>query len=182
MTLQEAVALYSGLTYIAAAAVCVPIVKVLGPLYPTRITAPWPFIVCGAIYMGVLFFRGVTILFPGQIVTLSAISWVSPLKATADLMLMLFILDYVLRRRSPPPLIGRLIQIALGSGMSERGGVQMAFEAPAMAIADAPASEDPNHLQIGRRWVRVLMLCGAAAVLASLILLMTLNSAASAGG
>lgn len=180
MTLQEAIALYSGLTYIAAAAVCVPIIKVLGPLYPSRITAPLPFIVCGAVYMGVLFFRGVTILFPGQVVTLSAISWVSPIKSTADLMLMLFILDYVLRRRSPPPLIERLIEIGQKFGMSERGVVQMAFEAPAMAVADVPASQDPDHPQIGKRWVRVAMLGGAIVVLASLILLLTLNSAANA--
>lgn len=179
MTLQEAIALYSGLTYIAAAAVCVPIIKVLGPLYPSRITAPLPFIICGAVYMGVLFFRGVTILFPGQVVTLSAISWVSPLKATADLMLMLFILDYVLRRRAPPPLITRLIEIGQKFGMSERGVVQMAFESPSLAMADTPASEDPNHPQIGSRWVRLLMLAGAAAVLASLVLLLTLNSGAN---
>lgn len=180
MTLQEAIALYSGLTYIAAAAVCVPIIKVLGPLYPSRITAPLPFIVCGAIYMGVLFFRGVTILFPGQVVTLSAISWVSPLKATADLMLMLFILDYVLRRRAPPPLITRLIEIGQKFGMSERGVVQMAFESPSLAMADTPASEDPDHPQIGPRWVRVLMLVGAGAVLLSFVLFLTLNSGANA--
>ncbi len=181
MTMQEAIALYSGLTYIAAAAVCVPIIKVLGPLYPSRITAPLPFIICGAVYMAVLFFRGVTILFPGQVVTLSAISWVSPLKSTADLMLMLFILDYVLRRRSPPPLIERLIKIGQQFGMSEKGVVQMAFEAPALAIADLPASEDPDHPQIGRRWLRLMMLGGAVAVLTAVILLLTLNSAANAG-
>ncbi|WP_295226974.1 hypothetical protein [uncultured Brevundimonas sp.] len=180
MTLQEAIALYSGLTYIAAAAVCVPIIKVLGPLYPSRITAPLPFIICGATYMGVLFFRGVTILFPGQVVTLSAISWVSPLKATADLMLMLFILDYVLRRRAPPPLITRLIEIGQKFGMSERGVVQMAFESPSLAMADTPASEDLDHPQIGPRWVRVLMLVGAGAVLASFVLFLTLNSGANA--
>lgn len=180
MTLQEAIALYSGLTYIAAAAVCVPIIKVLGPLFPSRITAPWPFIICGAIYMVVLFFRGVTILFPGQVVTLSAISWVSPLKATADLMLMLFILDYVLRRRAPPPLITRLIEIGQKFGMSERGVVQMAFESPSLAMADTPASEDLDHPQIGPRWVRVLMLVGAGAVLASFVLFLTLNSGANA--
>lgn len=180
MTLQEAIALYSGLTYIAAAAVCVPIIKVLGPLFPTRITAPLPFIICGAVYMAVLFFRGVTILFPGQIVTLSAISWVSPLKATADLMLMLFILDYVLRRRAPPPLISRLIEIGQKFGMSERGVVQMAFESPSLAMADAPASEDPDHPQVGRRWVRLFMLFGAGAVLTSFVLFLTLNSGANA--
>ena len=181
MTLQEAIALYSGLTYIAAAAVCVPIIKVLGPLFPSRITAPLPFIICGAVYMGVLFFRGVTILFPGQVVTLSAISWVSPLKATADLILMLFILDYVLRKRSPPALIQRMIEMAKRSGVSDRDAIRMAFEAPAMAVADLPASEDPNHPQVGRRWLRLAMLGGAIIVLASLLLLMTLNSAANAG-
>ena len=171
MTLQEAIALYSGLTYIAAAAVCVPIIKVLGPHYPSRLTAPLPFIICGAVYMGVLFFRGVTILFPGQVVTLSAISWVSPLKATADLMLMLFILDYVLRRRSPPPLISRLIEIGQKFGMSE---------SPALALADMPASEDLDHPQIGKRWIRLLMLAGAVTVLGCVILMLTLNSGANA--
>lgn len=180
MTLQEAIALYSGLTYIAAAAVCVPIIKVLGPHYPSRLTAPLPFIICGAVYMGVLFFRGVTILFPGQVVTLSAISWVSPLKATADLMLMLFILDYVLRRRSPPPLISRLIEIGQKFGMSDRGVVQMAFESPALALADMPASEDLDHPQIGKRWIRLLMLAGAVTVLGCVILMLTLNSGANA--
>lgn len=181
MTLQQAIALYSGLTYLAAAGVCVPILKVLGPQYPSRVTAPKWFICVGAVYMAVLFFRGMTILFPGQIVTLSAISWVSPLKATADLMLMIVLLDVVLRWRSPPPLIERLITIAARHGVSDQGLVKMAFEAPGVATADYSATEDPNAPATGRRWVRILVLLGASALIAVVGLSIILNSAAAGG-
>lgn len=181
MTLQQAIALYSGLTYLAAAGVCVPILKVLGPQYPSRVTAPKWFICVGAMYMAVLFFRGMTILFPGQIVTLSAISWVSPLKATADLMLMIVLLDVVLRWRSPPPLIERLITIAARHGVSDQGLIKMGFEAPGVATADYSASEDRNSPAVGKRWVRLSVLFGCVATIAAIIGVVVLNSAASGG-
>lgn len=180
MTLQHALALYAGLTYLAAAGVCIPILKVLGPLYPSRVTAPKWLLACGAAYMAVLIFRGVTILFPGQIVTLSAISWISPLKATADLGLMLILLDATLRWRSPPPLITRLLAIAARNGVSDRGLVQMGFEAPASAAADYSASEDPNHLNQGPRWLRMIILLGAGAVISAIMVVIMLNSTAVA--
>ncbi|WGM31513.1 hypothetical protein [Brevundimonas sp. NIBR11] len=179
MTLQHTLALYSGLTYLAAAGVCIPILKVLGPLYPSRVTAPKWLLICGAVYMAVLVFRGVTILFPGQIVTLSAISWVSPLKASADLGLMLILLDAVLRWRSPPPLISRLLAIAARNGVSDKGLVQMGFEAPAVAAADYSASEDPHHANLGPRWMRLTTLIGAVALIAAIVATIVLNSSAA---
>ena len=179
MTLQSLLALYSGLTYLAAAGVCIPILKVLGPLYPSRVTAPRWMLYWGAGYMAVLLLRGLTILYPGQIVTLSAISWVSPLKATADLVLMLILLDAVLRWRSPPPLISRLLAIAARHGVSDRGLVQMGFEAPGLAVADYSASEDPNSAAAGNRLVRLLVLGGSVLVIGGILAVIILNSGAA---
>lgn len=43
-----------------------------------------------------------------------------------------------------------------------------------------PASEDLDHPQIGKRWIRLLMLAGAVTVLGCVILMLTLNSGANA--
>lgn len=180
MTLQQIVALYSGLAYLAAAGVCIPTLKVLGPHYPSRLTAPRWMISVGVGYMVLLFFRAATILFPGQLVAVQEISWVTPMKATGDLILMLVILDAVLRWRAPPPLISRLLSIAAENGVTDKGIAEMAFAAPASAIADVTASEDQNHPYAGRRVVRLLMLGAAGAVIVAIVALVVLNSAAAA--
>lgn len=167
MTLQHIVALYSGLAYLAAAGVCIPTLKVLGPHYPSRVTAPWWMVMVGVIVMVSLFFRSVTILFPGELVAVREISWVTPIKATSDLMLQVVILDCVLRWRAPPPLISRLMSIAAENGVTEKGIAAMAFATPATAIADASASEAASNGYVGRRIVRLMMLAaGVAAVVA----------------
>lgn len=180
MTLQTTVALYSGLAYLAAAGVCIPTLKVLGPHYPSRITAPWPVIAVGVFIMVALFFRAVTILFPGELVAIKEISWVTPIKATADLVLQFAILDYALRTRAPPPLIERLLSIAASNGISDRGLTEMAFATPASLVADTAASEDRDHPQIGKRWVRVVMLTGAILLITAIVLAVVLNSGARA--
>lgn len=179
MTLQEIVALYSGLAYLAAAGVGIPIVKILGPAFPSRITAPGWMIAVGAAYTVLLFFRAMTILFPGQLVAVQDISWVTPLKATGDLVLMVVLLDCVLRWRSPPPLIARGIEIARRWGLPERGLVEMAFASPSLAIADAPATEDANAPEVGKRAVRIAVIAAAVAVIVGIVVVVIVNSAAA---
>lgn len=180
MTLQQIVALYSGLAYLAAAGVCIPTLKVLGPHYQSRLTAPRWMIAVGVGYMVLLFFRAATILFPGQLVAVQEISWVTPMKATGDLVLMLVILDCVLRWRAPPPLISRLMSIAAENGVSDKGIAEMAFATPATAIADSPASEAGDNPYAGRRVVRLAMLTGACLIIAAIVALVVMNSAAAA--
>ena len=179
MTLQEVVALYSGLAYLAAAGVGIPIVKILGPAFPSRITAPGWMIGVGVAYTILLFFRAMTILFPGQLVAVQEISWVTPLKASGDLVLMVVLLDCVLRWRAPPPLIERGIEIARRWGLPERGLVEMAFAAPATAIADTPASEDKDRPEVGRRVVRIVVLAAAVCVVVGIVAVVVANSAAA---
>lgn len=180
MDLSNLSALYSGLAYLAAAGVCIPIIKILGPAHPTRITAPPWLIGFAVFYMAVLFFRSMTILFPGEIVSVATISWVTPLKATGDLCLVIIILDLVLRYRAPPPLFGRLMQLAARNGVSDKGLREMAFAAPAVATPHGPtASEDPDNIQIGGRKTRLTVLGVSGAVVVIIVAFVVLNSAAA---
>lgn len=114
---------------------CIPTLKVLGPHFPSRLTAPRWMIAVGVGYMVLLFFRAATILFPGELVAVLQISWVTPLKATGDLILTLVLLDCVLHWRAPPPLISRMLSIAADNGVSDKGLTEMAFAAPSTALA-----------------------------------------------
>lgn len=181
MDLSNLIALYSGLAYLAAAGVCIPIIKILGPAHPTRITAPGWMIAFAVFYMVVLFFRAQTILFPGDLVSIATISWVTPVKATGDLGLVIIILDLVMRYRAPPPLFGRLLQLAARNGVSDKGLREMAFAAPAVATPHGvTASEDRDNAQIGGRKTRLAALILAGSAVFAIVAFVLLNSAAAA--
>lgn len=173
MTMQQIITLATGLTYLVAAGVSVPAVRLLGRTYRTQITAHPAIIGFGLFYMVMLWWRAVTLLFPGELVETGKISIVAPAFALAILGLNVLILDHILRLRAPPPLVERILRIAARHNMPDRAMAEMAFAMPAATIGEQPM-EDDEERQCPR--TRRLIVMTAATLLAMAVVAIVLSS------
>lgn len=175
MTTAHLTAIVTGLLYIGAGMALAVVVRLLGPTYHTKVTGPFWLILMFALGALGLLWRGVTILFPGRLVDISGMSLVAPVTALIVAGLCLFILDFVMGDRSPPPLFHRYCSWAIRHHVPDSEVMDMAFALnPAMHQA-APEGAQINRT--GRRTRLVVLTASAATILTVLGVI-----AASAGG
>lgn len=169
--------LISGVLWLTSACVLGEVARLLGPTFHTKRTAHpfWRFCTwAGAV---VFFIRGMTLLFPGQLIEISRVSVVSPFSALAVLGVTLALLDWVMRDRAPPPWSVQVLRLAALLG---RDG-PVAFAALNVPPAAAGDALPPTGLAPRKPW-HLPILIGAVAILAAVALFVAVNSTAGAGG
>lgn len=163
----------TGSLFIISAMLLLAVTRLMGPTYHTKVNGrPWTiafFFVCAAI----LFWRASTILFPGEIVDVSKISWVAPAEAAVVLGLCTFILDVILRDRAPPPLLERLL--GLRRLDNEHEIITLAMNTPpALHANPAPAQ---YIAKISRR-TRIMFLGTGLLAISALVVFLVSNAGA----
>jgi hypothetical protein len=169
--------LISGVLWLTSACVLVEVARLLGPTFHTKRTAHpfWRFLTWAAAV--VFFVRGMTLLFPGQLVEISRVSIVAPFSSTAVLGVTLALLDWVMRDRAPPPWSVQMVRLAALLGKD--GPVKFAaMQVPPAAVGDAL----PPETLADRHRSRLPVLIGAILIVAALALFLAISSPASAFG
>ena len=174
MIAAQLIVVLTGLLYVGASMALGVVVRLLGPTYHTKVTAPWPVIAFFALAAALLLWRGVTILFPGHLVDTTGMSLVATATAAVVVGLTLFILDFVMGDRSPPPLFSRYFGWAVRHGLDDAIIASTFDKAPAMHLAAPPAAQ---ITRCGRK-TRLFVLTSAAAVILTILGVV----AATAGG
>lgn len=165
--------LISGVLWLAAACVLVEVARLLGPTFHTKRTAHpfWRFLTWAAAV--VFFVRGMTLLFPGQLIEISRVSAIAPFSSAAVLGVTLALLDWVMRDRAPPPWSVQLLRMVALLGRD--GPVKFAaLQVPPAAVGAALPGEGGSDRQ--RSHLPVLI--GASLILAAVALFLALNSPA----
>lgn len=170
MTLGQICVITAGLLWVASAAVLQEVARVLGPSFHTRTTVHWGWRTLAWLGALIMLVRGITLLFPGQLVEVSRISVVAPLGAVAVLGVTLALLDWVMRDRAPPPWS---VQIMRAAALLGRDG-PVKFAAFAVPPAAAGATI-PTDAPTGRR-SRLSVLIGAGTVLAGVAIFLAMNA------
>ena len=162
MTLDHLTPIITGLLYIAACMNLTVVLRLLGPTYHTKISAP--FWVSGFFFVSSvgLLWRGVTLLFPGKLVDVTGLSLIAPFTALIVLGLTTFILDFVMGDRSPPPLFSRYFGWAIRR-VPPAELLQAAFDLPPAMHEAAPADAQINRC--GRKARLAVLTIGGLAIL-----------------
>ena len=174
MTAHALMVAVTGLIFVASGLVLLAVARLLGRTFYNKPSAPWwgRGLVFGAA-LG-LVWRGVTFLFPGELVSVETMSAVVPLEAVIVLGLCLFTLDWVLRERDPPPLVERVLRLFARRGASDGEIIQATLALPVTPYA---AGRPVNRC--GRR-MRLTVLIAAGMLLAGVAIVM-LSAAAPLG-
>lgn len=165
--------LYTGIVFLASGVCLLEVCRLLGKAYEKKVSAPWPWRLVHLVGAAILFGYGCVILFPGQALKVQHMSAGLPLVGTVGIVAALAYLDHVMGEREPPPWSHQFIQllVLLGmDGLSRRA----AFMLPPAATDDGPPPDDD-----GKRGLRLLVLTGAIAVIASVAGFILTNSAAA---
>lgn len=166
MTLAHLTIIVTGLLYVGSGMILAVVVRLLGPTYHTKVTGPlWLIGLFAAGALGLLW-RGSTILFPGRLVDTANMSPVAPLTALIVAGLCLFILDFVMGDRSPPPLFHRYCSWAIRHHVPDSAIVDMAF-----GLNPALHQAAPKAAQITRtgRKTRLFVLTASAAAILTVL-------------
>jgi len=165
--------LYTGITFVSAGACLLEICRLLGKTYEAKASASMLWRGVHFIGAAILFVYGCMVLFPGRALQVQHMSVGLPLVGTVIIVAALAYLDHVMGEREPPPWSHQFIQllVLLGmDGLSRRA----AFMLPPAATDDGPPPESD-----GNRGLRLLVLTGAIAVIASVAGFILTNSAAA---
>jgi len=173
MTWAHLTVIATGLLYVGASMALGVVVRLLGPTYHTKVTAPLWIVVFFALAAVSLLWRGVTLLFPGELVDTDRISLVAPLTAVVVVGLCLFVLDYVMGDRSPPPLFNQWFSWALKRRVTEDGIVHAAFALPPAMHEAAPCGAQINRTGRG---LRLAVLSGGAATILIVLGVIAVNA------
>ena len=166
--------LYTGITFVSAGACLLEICRLLGKAYETKASASMLWRGLHFVAAVILFGYGCMVLFPGKALQVQHMSIGLPLVGTVIIVSALAYLDHVMGEREPPPWSHQFIQllVLLGmDGLSRRA----AFMLPPAAVDDGSPPEDD-----GKRGLRLLVLTGAIAVIASVAGFILTNSAGAA--
>lgn len=162
----------AGLFWLAAGGVLLEVSRVLGPSYHTKTTVHWGWRALTWLGAAIMFGRGVTLLFPGQLVEVSRISVMAPLGAIAVLGVTLALLDWVMRDRAPPPWSVQFMRtVAL---LGRDGPVKFAALAVPPAPVGAAIPADPP----ARRRAHLPILIGAVVVLVAVAMFLAVSAPA----
>lgn len=169
-------AIIAGLIWMASGGVLLEISRLLGPAFNKTHTVNsfWR----GLAWVGavIFFVRGVTLLFPGQLIETTGISFVAPLSALAALGVTVALLDWIMRDRSPPPwsTVATVQLLRLMALLGRTGPLMKAARAlPPAGVGDLPPDAEP---QGERRW-RLLVLFGAVLIALGIFAFIAANAA-----
>lgn len=161
----------AGLFWMAAGTVLLEVSRILGPSFHTRVTVPFGWRVVTWLGALICFIRGMTLLFPGQLVEVSRISVMAPLGSVVVLGLSLAVLDWVMRDRAPPPWSVQVLRLAAVLGRN--GPVRFAAMAvPPASVGDMPPLDEPRDL----RRTRLPVLIGAILIVLAIAVFLALNA------
>lgn len=166
MNAHTAMVIATGLMFVASSMSLGVVVRLLGPTFHTKVTAPWPVVGFFFLASAGLFWRGVTFLFPGDLVSTDRMTPIVPLEALIVLGLSIFILDWVMGDRAPPPLLFRYFGWAIRPRLSDERLAQLAFDLPPALHVAAPADAQINRT--GRKTRLFVLTAGALVILAAL--------------
>lgn len=172
------VALSTGLGYLVATGFAACGVNFLRARYDKMATVGKWSLGVGIIYAVVLFFRGLTILFPGEAVKVEALSLIAPVLPWTLVVVNATILDHIMRHKAPPPLMERIVRLFLMLTGNPRLATEAAFAIPQAAVGDVP-SDEPVKAEMARPH-RLAVLILAALVLAGIIAIVVLSSPVAA--
>lgn len=165
----------AGMLWLAASCVLMEVARILGPSFHTKRTVHWFW--RGVTWAGaaIFFLRGMTLLFPGQLIEVSRVSAVAPLAALGVLGVVLALLDWVMRDRAPPPWSVTVMRMAALLGRD--GPVRMAAMAvPPAAVGDVLPCDEAGR----QRRSRLPVLIGAAAVVVAIAVFLAVNAPGAA--
>lgn len=173
MNIGQVSVMIAGMEWIAAAVVLREVSRLMGPSFHTTKSVHWVWraVVWGAAL--ICFVRGMTLWFPGKLIEVSRVSIMAPLGGLVVLGLSLWVLDWVMRDRAPPPISVQIMRLAALFGRN--GPVKFAAMAvkPA-AVGDAPPVDEP----MGQRLGRLAVMMGALALLAAMAVFLAFNAGA----
>lgn len=172
MTAHEAMILFTGLTFIAAGIVLTETSRLLGPTFHTKVTVHIGWRILCFLAAAILFWRGVTYLFPGGLVVTRSMSAVAPAEAVVVAGLCWTILDWVMRDRAPPPYAERVLRWMVKRGASPQELTSAALALPQVTVASAPTCETSRC-----RHSRLTLMIGASLVVLAIVVLVAINSA-----
>ena len=173
MNLGEVSIITAGLLWLASASVLLEVSRVLGPSFHTKATVHrgWRALAwLGAVAM---FGRGMTFLFPGQLVEFSRGSVMAPLGAIAVLGVTIALLDLTMRDRSPPPWSVQVMRLVALIGKD--GPIR--FAALALPPAPAGAAIPLDDVRPPSR-SRLPVLAGSTLVIVSIAVFLAVSSQA----
>lgn len=167
-------AIVAGLFWMGAGGVLLEISRLLGPTFDKVKTVhpTWRFLTWLA---AVTFFvRGVTLLFPGQLIETTGISFVAPVTAMAVLGVTGALLEWVMADRSPPPWTVQAMRLVAVLGKD--GPVKFAaLNLPVPTVEDLP----PPIEDAAPRRRRLAVLIGSAFLILAVAIFLAANSPVS---
>jgi hypothetical protein len=171
MTTGHVLTIIAGLCWATTGGILFEIFRLLGPEFDKAKTVHWFWRRITWLGGAGAMIGGVFLLFPGDLVDVSRISVLAPVRALIALGLAAALLDWVMRDRAPPPWSENMLRLAGVLGMD--GPVKFAaLNVPPAAVGDvAPADEPLRH-----RRSRLPILMSAVAVVVSIAVFVALNA------
>ncbi|QBX38683.1 hypothetical protein E4M02_11215 [Brevundimonas sp. S30B] len=167
----NAIAVVAGLIWMGSGMILLEISRLLGPAFDKVKTVPWGWRALTWAAAVIFFIRGVSLLFPGQLIETSGVSYVAPVTALAVAGVTLALLNWIMADRNPPPLTVQIMRLAALLGRD--GLVKFAaMNVPPAGAADLPPVDEPK----GRRRWRLTVLSGAFALIAAVVVFLAVNS------
>lgn len=166
----------AGMLWLTSASVLLEVSRILGPTYHTKRTVHWIWRCFAWVGAAIFFVRGMTLLFPGDLIEPSRVSAVAPWSASAVLGVCLALLDLIMRERSPPPWSVTALRLVSLLGLS--GPVKVAaMSLPAAAVGDLPPAEEPRRARMSR----LPVLIGAVLVIVVIAVFLAFNAPVARG-
>lgn len=172
---QSLLIIVTALVYFAGAGVVAQIGRLLSPSYGTRMSANWFW--RGVLWAGavILFARGVTLLWPGQMFAVGKMSAIVLLVGLVILGFALWKLDDVMRENDPPPWSVQLLRVVALTGIDGLM-TRTALTLPPASFGDLPPMDRPDPAERPR----LLVMGAAALVIVMVVAAIVLNSPAAA--
>lgn len=171
MNLGEMSVITAGLLWLASASILLEVSRVLGPSFHTMTTAHWGWRLLAWLGSVAMFGRGITFLFPGQLVEFSRGSVAAPLGAVAVLGVTIALLDLTMRDRAPPPWSVQVMRLVALLG---RDG-PIKFAALALPAAPAGVAIPTDDMRRPSR-SRLPVLTGSTLVIVSIAVFLAVSS------
>ena len=171
MNAGHAIVIVAGLVWIGSACLLAEVARLLGPKFNTTRTVHWGWRRLAELGALVFLLRGLTLMYPGQLVEVSRISVMAPVAAVTVLGVVAALLHWVQSDRSPPPWSVRFLELVALLGR-DQSVIRAAMIVPPAAIGDIPPIEEP----MDRRRFRLTILIGCALVMAAIAAFLALNS------
>lgn len=167
----HAIAVIAGLIWMGSGMILLEISRLLGPAFDKVKTVQWRWRILTWAAAVIFFVRGVSLLFPGQLIETTGVSYVAPVTALAVMGVTLALLNWIMADRNPPPLTVQVMRLAALLGRN--GPVKFAaMNTPPAAAGDLPPIDEPT----GNRRRRLTVLTGASILIVLVVAFLAAHS------